>query len=133
MQAIENRTQIQVLVDSFYEKVRHDDLLRPIFEDVAHINWGEHLPKMYDFWENVLFGTGHYKGNPMMPHMRLSMQTPMLPEHFERWKQLFFATIDENFEGEVAADAKLRAENIAAVMLYKVSVNQALIRSNRQE
>lgn len=133
MRTLENRADIELMVNEFYNKVREDTLIGPIFDNIAHVNWDTHLPKMYDFWENILFGTGNYKGSPMLPHLRLSMITPMTSVHFERWKKLFYETIDEHFEGDNAANAKLRAENIAEVMLYKVSVNQLLIHNKTTE
>lgn len=129
MKAIENRSDIELLVNIFYQKVRADSLVGRIFDDIAHVNWDTHLPKMYDFWENILFGTANYHGNPMMPHLRLGLITPLTAIHFERWKLLFFETIDENFEGELAMQAKQRAEHISSVILHKVAVNQLLVKT----
>lgn len=119
-QDIVERSDIEHLVNSFYDKVKKDDLIGYIFNDVAQVDWPHHLPIMYNFWEMVLFGTGPYKGDPMTKHIQLNQLTKLEPQRFDRWKQLFFATIDEHFEGEKATEAKLRAENIARLMAYKV-------------
>src|ERR1051326_7448067 len=50
------------LVNVFYDRVRDDDILGPIFEDIAHVDWAAHLPRMYDFWESVLFAPGDVQG-----------------------------------------------------------------------
>ena len=47
---IDSIEKIRCLVDSFYESVRRDPLLGPIFEETI-ADWGAHLPTMYRFWE----------------------------------------------------------------------------------
>ncbi|HOO10484.1 MAG TPA: group III truncated hemoglobin [Cyclobacteriaceae bacterium] len=119
-QDIAGRSDIEKLVNSFYDKVKRDDALGPIFNDIAKVDWPHHLPIMYNFWEMVLFGKGTYKGDPMTKHIQLNRQTTLTPAHFDRWKGLFFETIDEHFSGNKAEEAKLRATNIASLMLYRV-------------
>ncbi len=118
---ISNRDDIQKLVLSFYDKVKKDDVIGYIFNDVAKVNWEKHLPVMYDFWENVLFGSGNYSGNPMVTHTRLHEKTALSAEHFDRWKSIWIATVDELFEGDTAELAKQRAVSIANVMHIKVT------------
>jgi hemoglobin len=117
---ITSRADVELLVNTFYDKVRADELIGPLFGEVARVNWELHLPKMYDFWEGILFGTGGYRGRPMPPHFRLTQQHPLLAHHFERWLSLFFATVDELFEGEKAGEVKVRALNIASIMEFRV-------------
>lgn len=78
---IRNKDDIKLLVDTFYEKVRHDELIGYLFNDVAKVNWEHHLPRMYDFWENVIFQTGNFAGNPMVAHARLHRQSPLSEAH----------------------------------------------------
>lgn len=117
---IQNRTDINQLLDLFYSRVRADEALGYIFDGVAKVDWPTHLPKIGDFWESLLFGTAVFRGSPMQTHIHLNEQTPLLPEHFERWLQLFHTTIDELFEGEKAEEAKNRAFAIASTMQYKI-------------
>lgn len=117
---ITTRADVELLVNTFYGKVREDQLIGPLFSEVARVNWDLHLPKMYDFWENILFGTGGYRGRPMPPHFRLTQQHPLRPHHFDRWLVLFYETVDELFEGEKAAEVKVRALNIASMMEFRV-------------
>jgi hemoglobin len=117
---IRDRTDIQVLVDTFYEKVRADETIGYLFNEVAKVNWAQHLPRMYDFWENILFQTGGFKGNPMVAHVQLHQQSPLNAAHFDRWQQLFLATVDELFEGDKAELIKQRARSIATMMQIKV-------------
>jgi hemoglobin len=117
---ISNRADIQQLVDTFYHKVRADETIGYLFNEVAQVNWEQHLPRMYDFWENILFQTGSFKGNPMVAHVQLHQKSPLSAAHFDRWRQLFFATVDELFEGDMAELIKQRALSIATMMRIKV-------------
>ncbi|RXK83780.1 group III truncated hemoglobin [Filimonas effusa] len=122
---IESRSDIEKLVNTFYEKVRSDDTIGFFFSNVVAVDWSMHLPKMYDFWENVLLHTGSYKGNPMDVHFKVNGLHPINGVHFERWLLLFIQTIDELFEGETAERAKVRAKGIAWVLQQKTdSINR---------
>jgi hemoglobin len=116
---IKTTKEIKELVDKFYEKVNDDNLLSPVFNSEAKVNWEEHLPKMYKFWGTQLIGAGNYTGRPFPPHAELHIGK----EHFDRWLRLFLETINENFTGEVAEVAKLKANNIAAIFQYKLGLS----------
>jgi hemoglobin len=116
------RDDIELLVNSFYEKVEQDELIGHIFNDIAKVNWQHHLPKMYDFWETILLGQKGFKGNPMEVHFKLNQIHPLLAEHFGRWKSIFFETVDEHFEGEFADLAKQKAQSIADLMFFKINI-----------
>ncbi|AYA37662.1 group III truncated hemoglobin [Hymenobacter oligotrophus] len=113
---ITTEADIQKLVDTFYDKVNQDALLGPVFNQIAQVHWPKHLPTMYDFWSSVLFGTMRYKGRPFPKHLAL----PIEGEHFQRWLQLFYATVQENFSGPKAEEAKVKALNIASMFEYKM-------------
>jgi hemoglobin len=117
---IAGKEEIRLLVDAFYKKVKKDDIIGFIFTDIARVNWEQHLPVMYDFWENVLFQTGSYTGNPMVTHAQLHHRFPLTRVHFAQWKKLFLETIEEHFEGPNAEVARQRALSIATVMELKV-------------
>jgi hemoglobin len=63
---------IAVLVDQFYDRVRRDPMIGPVFE-AAIDDWGEHLAKLSAFWSSVMLTSGSYKGNPMAVHMKLAL------------------------------------------------------------
>ncbi|CAN5800215.1 group III truncated hemoglobin [soil metagenome] len=117
---IENLEDIKLLVNSFYDKVKADATIGYIFNDIAKVNWVKHLPVMYNFWENVIFFTGSYSGNPMTAHVKMHSVVNFTPEHFEHWLKLFTATVDELFAGDKAELAKQRATSIATVMQLKI-------------
>jgi hemoglobin len=112
---IKTRKDIERLVDSFYEKVRADELLSPVF---AHLDWPAHLPTMYNFWSSLLFGDKSYEGNPFMAHKHLSINE----SHFTRWLELFTETVDQEFTGERASELKQRAQSIAAVFQHRMGL-----------
>lgn len=118
-QEIKGMEQIKELVNKFYEKVNADNLLSPVFNKEANVNWEEHLPKMYKFWGTQLIGTGDYSGRPFPPHIDLNIQK----EHFERWIKLFLETVEENFYGVIAETAKDKAKKIAAIFQHKLGLN----------
>ena len=118
---ITNRQDIRLLVDRFYEKVIADKVIGHIFTDIVKVNWQKHLPVMYDFWENAIFYSGTYSGNPLKTHMHLNKIAPLTGEHFRHWTLLFTKTVDELFKGEKAALAKNKATSIAKVMELKIN------------
>ncbi len=123
MKDISQGSDIELLVNAFYNKVKTDETIGYIFTEVASVDWDEHLPKMYSFWETILLGKSSFKGNPILKHIQLSKKTEMQKEHFDRWLTLWNATIDANFEGETASEAKQRGQNIAGLMLFKIQNN----------
>jgi hemoglobin len=116
-----NRDDVILLVNTFYDKVKPDPVIGYFFKQVVDVDWANHLPLMYDFWENIIFHVGGYSGNPMKQHMNLHQKSPMRKEHFERWISLFNETVDELFEGDRAEQAKQRALSIATVMQVNIA------------
>lgn len=111
---ISNSADIRTLIDAFYEKVKKDEVIGFIFNDVAQVDWPHHLPIMYSFWEFLLLGTPDaYRGNPIQKHLDLHLKIPLKNEHFDRWVSLFQSTVDELFEGPNAESAKFRGYAIA--------------------
>ena len=80
-----NRADIQLLITTFYEKVKREETIAYIFADVAKVDWESHLPVMYDFWETMLFHTGSYRRNAMKAHMDLNQKTPLKQVNFDKW------------------------------------------------
>ena len=109
---IATRDDIECLVRTFYRDAAMDDLLGPIFEG-ADVDWPEHIDTLTDFWSWQLLGERGYDGNPLRAHEPIHARLPFRDEHFERWLELFTATVDENFCGPLAATAKVRAAKMA--------------------
>ena len=115
-QDIGTMEDIRLLVNSFYEKVRADILLGPIFNDAIRDRWPQHLEKMYRFWQTVLLGEHTYYGSPFSPHARL----PVAQIHFDTWLKLWHDTIDTYFSGPKGEEAKWRGDKMAVMFLSKI-------------
>ncbi|HOY11843.1 MAG TPA: group III truncated hemoglobin [Saprospiraceae bacterium] len=113
---ISNVDDIKLMVDSFYERIRQDDLIGHIFNRIIGDKWPEHLEKMYRFWQTILLEDHTYFGSPFLPHAHL----PVEREHFDRWVSLFNANMDDLFVGPKADEARWRAEKMAAMFLVKI-------------
>lgn len=111
---LRDRSDIGRLVGEFYRRAFADPLIGPIFTDVAKMDLDHHMPVMCDFWETVLFNAGLYRRDALQLHVALNAKHALLPEHVERWLELWADTVDELFSGEKAEFAKVQAERIAA-------------------
>ena len=122
---IVSRKDIELLVDEFYKKVKEDETIGYIFTDIAKVNWEKHLPVMYDFFENMLFYSCSYTGNPMELHKHVNRLFPLTDVHFKRWNSLFSQTVDKLFKGDTANLVKNRALSISAVMQIKIAAESS--------
>ena len=105
---------ITTLVHAFYDGVRADPELGPVF-DAAITDWEPHLARMVEFWRTVMLGSRNFQGNVYGKHMALS---GVQPEHFQRWIALFQHTVDRLFEPAVAEEFRLVASRIAQSLQY---------------
>ncbi len=113
MNDISSKEDITLLVYKFYEKVNKDLELSPFFKD---LDFEKHMPKMIHFWCFALLNEPGYTTNVVEKHL----QMPLKEAHFERWLFLFNETIDELFSGEIANQAKQRAQLIGWTIQSKI-------------
>lgn len=113
---IENQEDINHFVNQFYDAVRDDDLIGPIFNEKIGDQWPAHLDKMYHFWGSILLGTHQYHGRPFLPHRNL----PLNKIHFERWLYLFHSILQSSFSGSKADEAMKRATLMAQLFESKI-------------
>ncbi len=116
-----DRRDIDRLLRAFYGRALVDPLLRPVFVDVAHMDLEEHLPRIGDFWEKVLFDTATYDGAAMQVHRRLHRAHPLTRELFDRWLALWDDTLTEQVAGPVADAARAHATRIAAAFVRNLA------------
>jgi hemoglobin len=109
-----NSASIATLVHEFYQGVRADPELGPVF-DAAIDDWEPHLARMVEFWSTTMLGTKSFQGNVYGKHMALP---GVQPAHFQRWLALFQATADRLFEPAVAQEFRLVASRIAQSLQY---------------
>lgn len=108
---------IQLLVDTFYGRVRLDDLIGPIFNRILEGRWEDHLKKMYNFWQTILLEEHTYFGSPFPPHAAMALTGA----HFDTWLKLWHSTVYEFFEGEKADEAVYRGDKMATMFLSKIA------------
>jgi hemoglobin len=106
-----NRTSISTLVHTFYDDVRSDATLQPVFDGAIGSNWPPHLERMVDFWCSVMLSSGEFKGNVFGKHMQIE---GVRADHFRRWLTLFEANVQRLFAAAVAEQFMLVARRIAA-------------------
>jgi len=117
MKDVLSRADIAVVVDNFYARALQDPIIGYLFDG---LDLPTHLPTIHDFWENILFRTGAYKGGMMYKHQMLNTRKPLKLEHFQRWLELFVATIDEHFAGQNANNMKQLAHSVAGTIQARV-------------
>lgn len=106
---------LTTLVHQFYDKVRADPVLGPIF--AARItDWEPHLARMVEFWGSVALMTGCYHGSPVPKHADL----PVTWAHFERWLVLFRETAAQVCPPAGAVHVIARAERIARSLNFAI-------------
>lgn len=102
---------IHSVVHGFYDEIRKDELLGPIFNGLIEPDaWPVHLTKMCDFWSATLLRTERYEGRPLPPHLAI----PGLCEaHFRHWLTLFMTSVEHTCPTQVADLFMDRAMRIA--------------------
>ncbi len=114
MEDIRDRADLAALVRDFYGRTFEDPLLGPIFH--AHMDLETHLPIVTDFWATTLLRERSYTRRVIPRHQEINGLYPLEPEHFERWLQLWWETIDDHADGHVADLAKRQGMRMAAAM-----------------
>ena len=118
-----SRKEVDFLVRSFYDQVRVHELLGPIFNEVVQ-DWEVHLVHLSDFWEMILLQTGPGAGkfNPTKVHREVDEKVDYSIDnvHFGNWLELWFATLDQYFEGEVSDYAKEHARRMAHMLFMRI-------------
>ena len=125
---IENRAELERLLEVFYKKVFKDDLISHFFIEVVPLNLETHIPVIADFWESVLLDGRGYRKNVMEIHLNISEKSKINKEHLDRWVKIFSETVDDLFEGAKASLAKQRAASIATMMNIKIDYPNPLKR-----
>ena len=120
---LDTRGKIHDVVVHFYREVVFDELLAPVFGEVAEVDWTEHIPKLIDYWCQVLLGEPGYAGYILGPHRSVHEMCPFTPDLFDRWYLLWSDSIDSHWTGPLAAKAKTHAARIAGVLSRKLTGN----------
>jgi len=111
---------IHDLVTRFYREIVFDDLLAPVFDEVAEVDWTVHIPNLIDYWCWIVLGTEPYRGAVTATHRHLHARQALRPAHCDRWYQLWCSTIDESWAGPCADKARTHAAALMAGMAKHV-------------
>ena len=119
------KENIETMVLNFYRRVLKDDIVGPFFiaklgDDMTNEYWESHLELLVNFWASIALGDTSYRGNPFAPHMYLG---ELNREVFEQWLKLFFATLDEVYEPQVADLFKERSSIIVGNFMRNLGLN----------
>lgn len=101
--------QLETLIPAFYERVRADAVLGPVFDGAIH-DWPHHLNKLVAFWSSVMLTSGRYKGSPMQAH--LMHRDAITPAMFDRWLALWGETTADLLPADLAGEMQARAARI---------------------
>jgi hemoglobin len=112
---LDDAVEIAEMVRRFYADVAQDDVLGPMFNEVARVDWSAHLPKLTDFWCRALLSRPGYEGNPYRQHALVHAKRPLEHVHFERWLELFEETLRLGWAGPRVEQALALAHRVAEV------------------
>lgn len=126
---LDDRAEIAEMVRRFYFDVAQDDVLGPMFNEVARVDWGVHVPKLVDYWCRALLSEPGYSGNPYTAHLAVHAKRAFTAEHFERWLELFHETVDLGWSGPYAERAKAFARKVAAIHSKQLTGSPVVHRS----
>ncbi len=122
-----DEAMIHRLVHAFYDRIRADEVLGPIFS--ARIaDWTPHLERMCAFWSSVTLMTGRYHGRPMQAHAPL----PIDASHFDRWLGLFADTANDVCPAPAATYFIERARMIAESLELGIGTVRGLMLAKGQ-
>jgi hemoglobin len=108
---------LRPLVERFYDRVRKDPGLEPVFS-AAITNWAEHKTHLADFWSSVMLGSGRYTGYPVALHLRHAAK--LTPELFGRWLSLWRTTTAEMLPDAIAGSMQAKASKIAQSLQFAI-------------
>ena len=115
------KLDIQKLIINFYSRINKDELLSPIFNDIAKVDWDVHIPLLCKFWNNIMLKTNDYFGNALMKHVELGNLVEVEEKHFVRWLSLFQQEVNKHLPVDKAEEVFNKALQIAKSLRYRMS------------
>ena len=115
-----SRSEIHDLVVGFYREVVFDEVLAPVFTEVAEVDWSVHIPRLIDYWCRVLLGEPGYDGSILAAHRHIHDLEAFRAEHLDCWYTLWVQTVDGTWAGPVAERAKVHAARIGSALARRL-------------
>jgi hemoglobin len=92
---LDSRDEILEMVTRQCADIVQDELLGPYFDfGAGHIDWKAHIGAVTDFWCHVLLYAPDYEIDVIEQHRSLHQHAPFGPDLFDRWLDVFRATVD---------------------------------------
>ena len=119
-QDLVTRAAVHDLVVGFYREIVHDDLLGPVFDEVAEVDWAEHIPVLIDYWSRILVDEDGPSHPIVAAHRHLHAKEPLRAAHCDRWWHLWCESLDSGWVGPGAERAKDHAASLMRGMAKHV-------------
>ena len=117
---LDSRAEIHDLVVGFYREIVFDELLEPVFGEVAEVDWAVHIPKLIDYWCRVLLRQPGYEGSILEAHQHVHDLKALDVEHFDRWYALWVQSIDARWTGPLSELAKEHAARMGGTLARRL-------------
>lgn len=117
---LDTRAEVHDLVIDFYRAIVFDDLLGPVFDEVAEVDWTVHIPRLIDYWSRVVLGQRGYDGYVLAAHEHVHELESFTPVLFDRWYSLWIECVDASWEGPHAERAKRHAARTARALAHRL-------------
>jgi len=119
---LDTRPEIAEFVTRFYREIAQDNRFHLYFETIAHVDWHAHTLDLTDFWVGVLLGEPHTGGDELIEaHRWLHDTAPFDATLFDRWLEIFDATLDDGWTGLVTERARKRGHGYAWAMAKRLT------------
>lgn len=119
---LNTRTEITEFVTRFYREIAQDDRFHLYFETIAHVDWHAHTLDLTDFWVGVLLGEPHSEADDVIEaHRWLHDTAPFDAALFDRWLEIFDATLSDGWTGPVTEQARKRGHGYAWAMAKRLT------------
>ena len=112
------KEHIKELVTHFYSRVQKDELLSPVFNEIARVDWEHHIPLLCQFWNSIMLKTNEYHGKAYLKHVLLQKQAEIHEAHFDRWLNLFRQEAIRHLPKKAAKEIIAKALLIAKSLSY---------------
>jgi len=119
---LDTREEVAEFVTRFYRDIAQDDRLHPYFNTIAKVDWHAHTLDLTDFWTGLLFDGPHTPADEVIEAHRWLHDTEAFDAAlFDRWLQIFDATLEDGWVGPYADQASRRAHGFAWAMARRLT------------
>lgn len=116
---------LRIFLSAFYDKVKVDPLIGPIFIERlgrTEAEWAPHMDRVVAFWASVLLKTGGYQGKLVMVHNGLAQ---LSMDHFRRWVQIFMATVPDYYSINPTCELMMKAQTMMRTLHTSYEAHKA--------